>query len=167
MEKKKIIKCPRCQGILEVTNPKAEPVLLITCPNPQCGAKMRVTFDTGETQLAETERTDDQPGRLAFGGIYYPLAEGENSVGRQSKTSKATIQLPTDDLSMSRAHVRIMVHRLKSGRVKAIISDMRGADKQQQLPTRIDDEPMMPEDAFVLTHGDSITLGNTRIKYVK
>lgn len=128
---------------------------------------MRVTFDTGETQLAESKLHDDQPGRLLFGGDSYPLAEGENTVGRQSKTSKANIQLPTDDQSMSREHVRIMVNRLKNGRIKAVISDMRGTDKQQQLPTRIDDEPLMPEDAFVLTHGDAITLGKTKIKYMK
>ena len=162
---KKTIKCPRCHGILEMTNPKAEPVLLITCPNPQCGAKMRITFDTGDTVLAERERGDDKIGKLVYNGDSYPLAEGENTVGRQSKTSKATIQLPTDDQSMSREHVRIVVHRLKSGRIKAVMSDMRGADKQQQLPTRIDDEPLLPEDAFVLSHGDVITLGKTIVRY--
>lgn len=164
---KKTIKCPRCHGILEVTNPKSEPVLLITCPNPQCGAKMRITFDTGETQIAESKRDDDQPGRLMLGGDSYPLAEGENTVGRRAKTSKATIQLSTDDQSVSREHLRIVVYRLKSGRMKVVASDMRGEDKQQQLPSRIDDEVLLPEDAVVLSNGDIITLGNTRVKYVK
>lgn len=164
---KKTIKCPRCHGILEVTNPKADPVLLITCPNPQCGAKIRVTFDTGDTVLAEHERGDDKIGQLVYNGDSYPLVEGENTVGRQSKTSKATIQLPTDDQSMSREHIKIMVHRLKSGRVKAVVSDMRDADKMEKLPTRIDDEPLLPEDSVVLSHGDTITLGKTKIKYVK
>ena len=49
---KKTIRCPRCRGILEVTNPKELPELLITCPNPNCGARMRVTFATGDTILA-------------------------------------------------------------------------------------------------------------------
>ena len=60
-----------------------------------------------------------------------------------------------------------MVHRLKSRRVKAVVSDMRDADKMEKLPTRIDDEPLLPEDAFVVSHGDTITLGKTKIKYVK
>lgn len=164
---KKTIKCPQCHGILEITNPKSEPVLLITCPNPQCGAKMRVTFVTGETVFAGHERNDEKAGRLVFKGDSYPLMEGENTVGRQAKTSKATIQLPVDDQSVSREHLKIVVHRLKSGRVKAVVSDMRTSDKMKKKPTHIDDEPLMPEDAFVLSHGDTITLGNTKIKYVK
>ena len=149
---KKTIKCPRCHGILEVTNPKNEPVLMITCPNPQCGARMRLTFDTGETIIADHEAGDDIIG---------------NIVGRQSKSSQSTIQLPTDDMSMSRSHVRIMVHRLKSGRIKAVLSDMRDGKKMQTLPTYIDDEPLQPEDAYVLENGDTITLGKTKIRYVK
>ena len=51
MESKKIV-CPNCHGTLEVTNPKQEPLLMIKCPNPACGAKLRIRFDTGETVLA-------------------------------------------------------------------------------------------------------------------
>ena len=164
---KKTIKCPRCHGILEVTNPKAEPVLLITCPNPQCGAKMRVTFATGDTILADRQPHDDQIGHLVFDGEPYALAEGTNTVGRKSKNSTATIQLPTEDLSMSRIHAQIQVTRLKSGRIKAVLCDLRDAEKMQQCPTLIEDEPLQPEDAFVLAHGDVITLGATHIKYVR
>ena len=164
---KKTIKCPRCHGILEVTNPKNEPVLMITCPNPQCGARMRLTFDTGETIIADHEAGDDIIGKIMFDGKKFALMEGENIVGRQSKSSQSTIQLPTDDMSMSRSHVRIMVHRLKSGRIKAVLSDMRDGKKMQTLPTYIDDEPLQPEDAYVLENGDTITLGKTKIRYVK
>ena len=164
---KKTIKCPRCHGILEVTNPKAEPVLLITCPNPQCGAKMRVTFATGETILPDRQPHHDQIGHLVFDGEPYALAEGTNTVGRKSKNSTASIQLPTGDLSMSRLHVQIQVTRLKSGRIKAVLCDLRDAEKMQQCPTLIEDEPLQPEDAFVLAHGDVITLGATHIKYVR
>ena len=164
---KKTIKCPRCYGILEVTNPKNEPVLMITCPNPQCGAKMRLTFDTGETVMAERESNDDVIGDIMCDGRRYALAEGENIVGRQSQSSSATIQLPTSDMSMSRAHLRITVHRLKNGRIKVVLSDMRDAKKIQALPTYIDEEPLQPEDAYVLENGDRITLGKTRIRYVK
>jgi len=164
---KKTIKCPRCHGILEVTNPKNEPVLMITCPNPQCGARMRLTFDTGETIIADHEAGDEIIGQIMCDGRRYPLAEGENTVGRQSESSSATIQLPTSDMSMSRSHLRITVHRLKNGRIKAVLSDMRDAKKIQALPTYIDEEPLQPEDAYVLENGDRITLGKTKIRYVK
>jgi len=164
---KKTIRCPRCHGILEITNPKAEPVLLITCPNPACGAKMRVTFATGDTILDNHSGREDHIGHLLFDGEPYALAEGTNTVGRHSKNSTATVQLPANDQSMSRLHARIQVTRLKSGRVKAVISDLRNTEKITQLPTLVDDVPLQPEDALVLANGDGITLGHTRIKYIK
>lgn len=164
---KKTIRCPRCHGILEVTNPKAEPVLLITCPNPQCGAKMRVTFATGDTILADTQPHEGVIGQLLFNGQHFPLSEGVNTVGRRSGNNNATIQLPTDDRSMSRLHVQIQVTRLKSGRVKAVLTDLRDREKVRLLPTRVDDEPLQPEDAFVLAQGDTLTLGHTTLKYIR
>ncbi len=164
---KKTIRCPRCHGILEVTNPKDDPVLLITCPNPQCGAKMRVTFATGDTILADRQPHDNQIGHLLFEGERYVLTEGTNTIGRQSKSSTATIQLPTQDLSMSRLHAQIQVHRLKSGRVKAVLTDLRDEEKMQQRPTLIDDQALLPGDAYVLANGDTITIGQTRIKYMR
>lgn len=164
---KKTIRCPRCRGILEVTNPKELPELLITCPNPNCGARMRVTFATGDTILANPLPNDGQIGHLLFDGEPYALVEGINTVGRKSKNSTASIQLPTNDTSMSRMHAQIQVHRLKDNRIKAVLSDLRDTEKMQQCPTLIDDEPLLPEDAFVLAHGDVITLGKTHIKYMK
>lgn len=163
---KKTIKCPKCQAILQVTNPQNEPELMITCGNPQCGAKIRLTFDTGKTQLDDKPQHNDKtPGQIVSGNRQYNLCEGENTVGRMSANSKATIQIDTDDLSMSRLHVCITVHKLKSGRMKAVVSDMREADKTMQLPTYVDDEPLMAEDAIVLTNGDVIRMGKTLVKY--
>ena len=149
-----------------MTNPKGEAVLLITCPNPACGAKLRITFDTGDTILADAKPHEGKIGHLAMGSHTFTLTEGTNTVGRQSASSSATVQLLTDDLSMSRLHVQIQVTRLKSGRVKAVLSDLRDAAKIRQLPTRIDDEPLLPGDAFVLENGDAITMGHTEVKYV-
>ena len=104
---------------------------------------------------------------MLFNGEPYALVEGINTVGRKSKNSTASIQLPTNDTSMSRMHAQIQVYRLKDNRIKAVLSDLRDTEKMQQCPTLIDDEPLQPEDAFVLTHGDVITLGKTRIKYMK
>ena len=59
------------------------------------------------------------------------------------------------------------VYQSEDNRIKAVLSDLRDTEKMQQCPTLIDDEPLQPEDAFVLAHGDVITLGKTRIKYMK
>lgn len=166
MEAKRI-KCPRCQGLLEVTNPKNSPELLINCPNPGCRAKIRLTFATGETQLAEQGPNEREAGRLVFQGQDFPLREGVNTVGRHSQSCKSTIQLETNDLTMSRTHAQIEVRRLKSGRVKAILSDVRDTEKVEAVPMMLDDETLFPEDAIVLANGDVITMGHTKIKYVR
>lgn len=166
METKKIC-CPKCKGILSVTNPKGEDTLIVTCPNPQCGAHLRIDFRTGDTILAKAEKGDELIGQLIFAGDSYPLCEGVNTVGRKAPTSDATIQIETDDRAMSREHVQIRVVRLKSGRIKAILSDMRAIEKTEAQPVLIDDDPLCPDDAIVLANGDVITLGKTKLKYRK
>ena len=166
METKRI-RCPRCRGILEVTNPKGEDVLMVTCPNPQCGAHLRIDFRTGDTVLAKAGKGDDIIGCIAYAGDCYPLCEGINTIGRKAGTSDATLQIETDDRSMSRKHAQIRVVRLKSGRVKAILSDVRDAQKAELLPIIFDDAPLFPGDAVVLADGDDFTLGRTKLKYKK
>ena len=77
------------------------------------------------------------------------------------------MQLETNDQSMSRTHVQIDVRRLKNGRMKAILSDVRDKIKIETLPTMLDDEPLFPEDAIVLASGDVVTMGHTKVKYVR
>lgn len=163
----KKIQCPRCLGMLEVTNPKNEPSLLITCPNPQCNAKMRVDFQTGETVLAQADKGDTIIGHLSFAGDKYPLAEGINTIGRKAKSSQATIQIDTDDRSMSRLHAQIKVVRLNTGRIKAILSDRRDEKKMASFPLTIEEEPLFPGDAVNLANGDIIQMGKTKLKYKK
>ena len=164
MESKKIT-CPGCHGLLEVTNPKQEPVLMIKCPNPECGAKLRVRFDTGETVLAPKKSAATVPGYLTWGGQCYELKEGRNTVGRSSSKHEASIEIVTDDKSMSRVHCLLEVIRLKSGRVKVIISDLRTADKIAQKPTLVYDEPLSTEDRLVLEDGDTIGIGGQTLRF--
>ena len=71
MESKKVV-CPNCRGTLEITNPKQEPFLMIKCPNPACGAKLRIRFDTGETVLAPKKTAPKVPGYLIPWGVVAP-----------------------------------------------------------------------------------------------
>lgn len=161
----KLIKCPNCHGMLEVTNPKGEEVLLITCPNPNCKAKMRVQFDTGKTILAQSKKNEMVPGFLAYQGHTYELMEGKNAIGRSSSKHEAQIELATDDKSMSRLHCQIEVVKLKSNRMKVIISDLRTPEKIAQMPLCVEDEPLAKEDRVVLADGDYILMGRQRIRF--
>lgn len=164
MESKKIV-CPGCHGMLEVTNPRGEAVLMVKCPNPACGAKLRVRFDTGETVLATKKGAATVPGYLTWGGQAYELKEGRNSVGRGSSKHEADIEIPTDDRSMSRLHCLLDAKRLNCGRVKVIISDLRSADKIAQKPTLVYDEPLAQEDHLVLEDGDTIEIGGQVLRF--
>ena len=161
----KRIKCPKCKKILEVTNKKKESIVLVGCP--QCGAKIRVKFDTGETMLAGAEEHSDIIGALKVASNSYPLHEGVNIVGRKTQQSKVDIPVETDDLAMSRKHASIEVVRLKSGRVKVVLSDMRSAEKATFKPIIHEDIPLDVNDRVVICFGDTIQLGNTKVKYVR
>lgn len=164
MEAKRI-KCPNCHGLLEVTNPKGETMLMITCPNPDCKAKMRVQFDTGETILAQSKKNETVPGYLTHQGHQYELKEGRNTIGRSSSKHDAQIELITDDKSMSRLHCLIEGVKLSNGRIKLIISDLRSPEKIDKMPLYVEDEPLAKEDRIVLADGDYIQMGRQRIRF--
>lgn len=161
----KIITCPNCRGKLEVTNPREEPMLMITCPNPACGAKLRVRFDTGETIIAPKKKMATVPGYLSYDGRHFPLQEGRNTVGRSSSKHEAQIELETTDRTMSRVQCLLEVVRTENGRVKVIISDMRSSDKISQKPTLVGDDPLEEGDRLVLEDGDTIQMGEQIIRF--
>jgi hypothetical protein len=164
MESKKIV-CPNCHGTLEVTNPKQDPLLMIKCPNPACGAKLRIRFDTGETVLAPKKATPKVPGYLTWQGQIFELKEGKNTLGRSSSKHESLIEFPTDDKSMSRVHCLIEVVIIQDGRVKAIFSDIRTSEKIDKLPTKVGNLALAIEDRIVLTDGDLLQIGHQTIRF--
>ena len=138
---------------------------MIKCPNPACGAKLRVRFDTGETIIAPKKTAATVPGYLTWDGQSFELKEGRNSVGRGSSKHEADIELPTEDRSVSRLHCLLDARRLNSGRVKVVISDLRTAEKISQKPTLIYDESLAPEDMLVLEDGDTIEIGDQTLRF--
>lgn len=186
MQTKRII-CPTCKVVLDVTNSRKEAVKQITCPSckailqvkfqPQQEPIEAKTYyappkqsvaDNGETQLAgslsgatqlytPTQKTS-ATAKLTFGGKNYPLHEGQNIIGRQGTTSKATVQIETEDRYMSRQHAIIRVTTLPDGTTKAILSNY-----QNKNLTTIDGQPIGTNDEIRLTDGNSITMGHTTV----
>ena len=185
----KRIKCPSCGVVLDVQNSKNELVKQITCPKckavlqvkfpPQQEPLEAKTYyappkqpvaDNGATQLASssygaTQLVTDTPkistsAKLLYDGISYPLEEGQNIIGRKGNTSKATIQIATDDRYMSRQHCSINVTTLPDGTKKAVLSNY-----QNKNLTSIDGQPIETGDAIRLTDGNSITMGHTTITF--
>lgn len=182
----KRIQCPKCKIVLDVKNSKDEEIKHISCPSCQSilqikfpkpieantfyPPKKQPTADDGATQLSDKNHGTTELGgktyksaaaaMLNFGDVDYPLEEGENIVGRKGITSKATVQIATDDRYMSRQHCSITVTTLPDGTKKAVLSNY-----QNKNLTSIDGQEIETGDAIRLTDGNSITMGHTTITF--
>ena len=186
----KRIKCPNCQVVLDVTNSKNEQVKQITCPKCQAvlqvkfppqqapleaetyiAAPKKPMLDGGATQLAGNsngatqlitpkEKPKESNARLVFEEQPYFLEEGQNIIGRKGNTSKADIQIDTDDRYMSRQHCSITVTTLPDGTKKAVLSNY-----QNKNLTTIDGQEIETGDAIRLINGNRITMGHTTVVF--
>ena len=187
MQTKRII-CPNCRAVLEVKNSKNEEVKHFTCPG--CKTLLQVKFDPqqepieaptyiapspsqsaldGETQLAGagyaatqlcTTPKPQATAKLLFHGVGYELEEGQNIIGRKGTTSKATIQIDTDDRYMSRQHCSITVKTLPDGTKKVVLSNY-----QNKNLTSIDGQEIENGDEIRLSNGNQITMGHTTVTF--
>lgn len=151
--------------MLEVTNPQGQEVREITCPNPACKAVLRVNFYDGETILAENKSQKQSAGLLVYNSQKHALREGKNTIGRSDSKHTADIGIECADKRMSRLHCQIEVVKLENGKVKPVLSDLRGRDKINQMPLKVNDEPLSVYDQVVLEDGDYILLGEAVVKY--
>ena len=177
----KQITCPSCKTILQVKfqprqeAPQQEPIEAHTYYAPP----KRSMADSGETQLAgaggetvlggglsgatqlymPTQKTTSTA-KLTFEGNDYPLEEGQNIVGRKGTTSKATVQIATEDRYMSRQHCSITVTTLPDGTKKAVLSNY-----QNKNLTTVDGQEIETGDEIRLTNGDRVTMGHTTVVF--
>lgn len=166
----KHVKCPQCQAVLLVKNPTDDKIKFITCP--QCKASLQVRFDVAPAPTAppagDTSKTVYAPSALhkhsyalTCQGVTYRLQPGVNTIGRKDTRSTASIQMDTTDPYMSRNHAVIRVITLSGGGTRAAISNSRNKNA-----TRINDTTLQPGDELYLNAGDTITMGQTTLKFI-
>lgn len=170
----KRIKCPSCGVVLDVKNSKNEEVKQIICPQCRCILQIRfapiisnsdgatqLAYDAnGATQLATSTHKTITSAKLLFDGISYELEEGQNIIGRKGTTSKATVQIATEDRYMSRQHCAINITVLPDGTKKAVLSNY-----QNKNLTSVDGQEIETGDAIRLTDGNAITMGHTTVTF--
>lgn len=98
--------------------------------------------------------------RLVFNGKTIPLASGRNIVGRKAETSQATVQIPADDLYMSRHHCVINVSYGADGRPKVTLSNYQNKNR-----TAVNGRVINGQDNILLSDGNQITLGRTTMTF--
>lgn len=185
----KRVECPNCHKLLEVKNSKNEVVKHITCPvcgaplqvnfppqqeplvahtvivppqpNPTSdGTTVLGGTSSGSTVLASPQQATGKSLKLEYNGNESPLVEGQNIVGRQASTSKASIQLPTSDRYMSRQHCCIQVSTLPDGSKKAVLSNYKNKNA-----TLINGSAIQDGDQIRLQDGDQIAMGHTTVTF--
>lgn len=171
----KQIDCPGCKKPLKITfAPQQEPMEAHTyyapkspivndgatqLGGPLSGATQLGGGLAGATQLG-TSKPKQEKAKLMFCGVSYLLEEGQNIVGRKASTSKATIQIETSDLYMSRQHCSITVTTLPDGTKKVVLSDY-----QNKNQTSVDGQKIETGDAIRLSDGNTITMGKTTVTF--
>ena len=173
----KQITCPKCKAILQVRFHKQAPLEAETYyapPKPKAqapdygatqlaggnnGATILGGAMAGATQLVSSPKKESSA-RLVFEDMPYFLEEGQNIVGRKGNTSKATIQIATEDRYMSRQHCSITVTTLPDGTKKAVLSNY-----QNKNLTTIDGQDIETGDAIRLFNGNHITMGRTTVVF--
>lgn len=184
----KRVQCPSCGQVLEVRNTHNETLKEFTCP--KCKALLQAKFppqqepleaktylgprrplsDIGATRLVGTNAASTKlvvpnvkPNAkpiLEYDGQQYELEEGQNIVGRKCTTSKATIQIPTDDPYMSRQHCKITVSILPNGMKKVGLCNFRNKNR-----TYINDQLIVEGDVVCLSDGYKIKMGCTIVTF--
>ena len=166
------IKCPKCGVLLDVRNTGNEAERTIGCPN--CNSHLKVKFKK-KPDLPPVDDDDAEEfgtnimsgiantnvGKLLYGTTEYPLILGVNTIGRKATTSAASLQIPTDDRSMSRMHSIIEVGRLYDGSVRTVI---KNADNKN--PTFVGGQRLLDGDRIVLRNGDVIKMGNVVVTFI-
>lgn len=92
-------------------------------------------------------------------GRTYALRSGINTIGRKASSSAATVQIATDDRTMSRSHAVIEVSNA-GGNTIHILRD--GANKN---PSYLNGSLIGQQDQLILNNGDRIKMGNTELTF--
>lgn len=94
-------------------------------------------------------------------GATYQLAVGFNTIGRKASSSTASVQIATDDRTMSRNHAVIEV-RNAGGQLLHILKN--GANKN---PSYLNNALVNQGDQLILNNGDRLKMGNTILTFKK
>lgn len=118
---------------------------------PQCGGSDETRI--GSASCPAVGVLMDNMGRT------YQLRLGINTIGRKAASSPASVQISTDDRTMSRSHAVIEVSHA-GGKTIHILRN--GANKN---PSFLNGSLIGQQDQLILNNGDRIKMGNTEMTF--
>ena len=180
------IKCPTCGKVLrlnEMTNINAASFTCPVCkekhvvgncqrynsaPQPSAPASEETQYGgAGSLQTGRDETRIGVAPQAKVGMLVdaneatYQLAIGFNTIGRKAASSTASVQIATDDRTMSRNHAVIEV-RNAGGQLLHILKN--GANKN---PSYLNNALVGQGDQLILNNGDRLKMGNTTLTFKK
>ena len=120
-------------------------------PQPQCGGSDETRIGSASSPAVGV--LVDNLGRT------YQLRSGINTIGRKAASSPASVQIATDDRTMSRSHAVIEVSHA-GGKTIHILRN--GANKN---PSFLNGSLIGQHDQLILNNGDRIKMGNTEMTF--
>ena len=171
------IKCPNCGAVLTIKKIAGLETKSIPCPVCKKASKY-IDYKVPKQQSTPPNENDDTTmgdethidhsknqsiGKLQKIGTshIYTLSLGINTIGRKAQTSNATVQIDTDDLTMSRSHSIIEVRKLKTGGYIHYFSNA-----QNKNATYINSGLIENGDRIILHGGEIIKMSNTTLKFI-
>lgn len=164
------VECPNCKSLLSINRMPGIEEKLLTCPICRFKSKVSVYLQGGlskggygaddePTQVNFVISDEKQPtiGSLYIGDKEFALKKGQTLIGRMASTSRADMQIPTEDLYMSRNHAYIIVRETK-GHVEHLL---RPATPKN--PIKVNGKVLQQGDIVVLNWGDKLIFGHTEI----
>ena len=170
-------KCPNCGAVLTIKKIAGLETKSIPCPVCKKASKY-IDYKVPKQQYTPPNENDDTTmgdethidhsknqsiGKLQKIGTshIYTLSLGINTIGRKAQTSNATVQIDTDDLTMSRSHSIIEVRKLKTGGYIHYFSNA-----QNKNATYINSGLIENGDRIILHGGEIIKMSNTTLKFI-
>lgn len=162
--------CPNCKNRLTIPYQSGLSDKLLTCPI--CRFKAKVAIYQQGRAAQGGYGSDGEPTQVNFdslgamdrtiGSLYikekeFALKKGKTVIGRCASTSRADMQIPTDDLYMSRVHAAITVREGANGLVHLL------EPMNPKNPIRVNGIKMEQGDVVALEWGDRLQFGHTEL----
>lgn len=169
----KRIRCPKCDEPITFDDSLYTPgrVLVFECPDCRKQFKIRVAVKdakpTPDTPYAEEDTEEEEKEELGYVVVIenafhlrqiIPLYEGENTIGRHVRGTKANAAFKTVDPSVDTTHCHITVKVNKQGVSRFILRDGPSG-----TGTFLMNEILGPRDRVTIEDGSIITLGATTL----
>ena len=156
--------CPHCQKTITIRFNKKDVRMDSSQTRQQSSGgssdgERQAEKNSDETELGNVLINSGKP-FLVIGNQRFQLKEGRNTVGRRSDDSTATLQIPTDDLYMSRVNAIIEISKVTGNKWYVTVSSCN-----ERNLVKVNQRTLKMGERLVLQPSYVIRLGHTDVGF--